>query len=120
MRNSQMEICVVKTHPHWKIAVAGVLLLSTLAACKQQGALGQSVNGTSDGVIVADVSDHYCTQIPADQLASYKAATDQFSGPAGLTPRSEEHRLGTGGSVRVDLGGRRLIKKKKKQQQDQH
>src|SRR3546814_17154044 len=40
-------------------------------------------------------------------------------GPGGKVTRmarSEERRVGKGGSVRVDLGGRRIIKKKNRQQ----
>lgn len=62
-----------------------MLLLGVLTACGKPTA-SDTASTTDNDTIVADISDDDCTQIPADQLESYKAAHDQFTGPAGLTP----------------------------------
>lgn len=68
------------------IAITSALLLATaLAACGKSASPAQAETA-NDSAIIADVSDDYCKQIPPEQLADYKAAHDQFSGPEGLTP----------------------------------
>lgn len=72
--------------PLFPAALSGaLLLLGMLAACGKSAAPTPPA-ASNDGAIVADVSDEHCRQIPPEQLADYKAAHDQFSGPDGLTP----------------------------------
>src|SRR3546814_15962293 len=54
-----------------------------------------------------------CIASPGNRLASKKA---QKKAEKNITSRSEERRVGKECVVRVDLGGRRIIKKKKEQQ----
>lgn len=67
------------------ISVSVLPFAMGLGGCAKSAA--PAVAGPSTvGAIVADVSDDHCRQIPPEQLAEYKAAHDQFSGPEGLTP----------------------------------
>src|SRR3546814_11417538 len=54
---------------------------------------------------------HFAFSSPTQHAAN--EAYDRY-GPLLTDPRSEERRVGKSVSVRVDLGGRRIIKKKKK------
>src|SRR3546814_10953520 len=72
---------------------------------------------------ISDWSSDVCSSDLRDRSACLRAvkACVAVSSPAAagrtnpaLLPRSEERRVGKSVSVRVDLGGRRIIKKKKR------
>src|SRR3546814_9701314 len=75
---------------------------------KQKTAYEMRISDWSSDVCSSDLDE----EVVVEQREAKRGEQEGIE--FGQTPRSEERRVGKSVSVRVDLGGRRIIKKKKK------
>src|SRR3546814_7038282 len=98
--------------------------LVTVFFFKQKTAYELRISDWSSYVCSSDLRQHRLAPRPVDAQGRCgrerhrQRAQRHRVGRKGQAPRSEERRVGKSVSVRVDLGGRRIIKKKTKKEKD--